>query len=121
MKEVVAENREKMLAVAEELKSESWSVTWTNTAEFAKVLENMFGITEFPRIVVQKKAGDQKHYIYEGGEEKTDFSKEAILKFVKAVEAGEVKPHLKSEPVPESNDGPVKVAVGTTMEEVFES
>jgi hypothetical protein len=26
----------------------------------------MFGVTEFPRVVVQLKAGEKKSYIYEG-------------------------------------------------------
>lgn len=30
----------------------------------------------------------------------------------------ELEPHIKSEPIPDSNDGPVKVAVGKNFDEV---
>lgn len=40
-----------------------------------------------------------------------DFSVENLEKFLEEYLAGNVKAHLKSEPVPETNDGPVKVAV----------
>ena len=39
------------------------------------------------------------------------FSVEAFEKFVKDFLDGKLKPYLKSEPVPEDNDGPVKVCV----------
>jgi len=41
-----------------------FAVTWTNTAEFGQVLEGMFGVKEFPNIVVQKKAGDKKYWLF---------------------------------------------------------
>ena len=35
---------------------------------------------------------------------------DTLEKFVNSLLAGELKPYLKSEPVPESNDAPVKVS-----------
>lgn len=111
MKEVVEASRAKMTSIAKKLGTE-YSVTWTNTDEFGKVLESMFGITEFPRIVVQTKVGDKKNYIYDG-----DMSEEAIMAYINKVKAGEVEPHLKSEPVPtEPQEDPVKVVVGKSMQ-----
>ena len=93
-----------------------YSVAWTNTAEFGKVLENMFGITEFPRLVVQKKAGDKKSYIYTPDGDTLE--KEAITQFVADVAAGKIEPNLKSEPVPEEPQAdPVKVVVGKSLQE----
>merc|ERR1719478_1956085 len=42
---------------------------------------------------------------------------EPFLEYMKKVESGEITPNLKSEPVPESNDEPVKVIVGKNLEE----
>jgi len=38
-----------------------------------------------------------------------DFSPENLDTFVEQLLGGELKPYLKSEPVPTSNEGPVKV------------
>jgi protein disulfide-isomerase/protein disulfide-isomerase A1 len=112
--EVVEEKRAMMTEVAKELGAK-YSVTWTNTDSFGKVLESMFGITEFPKIVVQQTVGGKKNFIYDG-----ELTKDAILAYVKDVDAGNVKAHLKSEEIPASNDEPVKVIVGKTIEtEVF--
>merc|ERR1711998_816061 len=100
-KEKVEESRAWATEVAKELGSK-YSVTHTNTHEFGKVLESMFGITEFPKIVVQKKAGDKKNFIYDG-----EMAAEPFLAYMKKIESGEITPNLKSEEVPESNDEPV--------------
>ena len=69
-------------------------MTWTNTAEFGSVLENMFGITEYPRVVYQAKAGDRKKFIFAG-----EITADNVVNFVRQCEAGEIEPELKSEPV----------------------
>lgn len=38
--------------------------------------------------------------------------------FLQNLDAGKLEPHVKSEPIPESNDGPVKVAVAKNFEEL---
>jgi len=45
-----------------------------------------------------------------------DFSMESFEAFLKAFEAGSLEPYLKSEAVPENNDGPVKVAVAKNFQ-----
>ena len=45
-----------------------------------------------------------------------EFSMESFESFLKAFEAGSLEPYLKSEAVPESNDGPVKVAVAKNFQ-----
>lgn len=109
-KEVVEEKRETMTNVAKKAGSK-YSVTWTDTHAFAKVLENMFGITEFPKVVVQPEAGDKKVFIYDG-----EITEEKVNQYLEDVEAGKVERYLKSEPVPETNDAPVKVMVGKTVQ-----
>ncbi|CAD7942210.1 unnamed protein product [Amoebophrya sp. A120] len=113
MKSVVEESRAKMTKIAKELGSD-FSVTWTNTDEFGKVLESMFGVTEFPKVVVQLKTGDKKNFIYDG-----EMTEDAILDYIKKVKAGEVEPHLKSEEVPaEPQEEPVKVIVGKSLQKM---
>jgi protein disulfide-isomerase/protein disulfide-isomerase A1 len=112
-KEVVEGVRPFWTEIGKELAGK-YSVTWTNTEEFGKVLENMFGITEFPRMVVQTTAGDKKKWVYDGPMD----DKEALLEYLKKIENKEIEPDLKSEPVPESNDEPVKTVVGKNFNEL---
>jgi protein disulfide-isomerase A1 len=47
-----------------------------------------------------------------------DMTVDSIGAFVDGIKAGTIKPFLKSEPIPESNDGPVKVIVGDEWETI---
>jgi protein disulfide-isomerase A1 len=47
-----------------------------------------------------------------------DLTVDIITKFVDDVLAGKIAPSLKSEPIPEKNDEPVKVIVGKQFEEI---
>lgn len=47
-----------------------------------------------------------------------DLTVDLIGKFISDVQSGALKPHLKSEKVPESNDGPVTVIVGSQFDEI---
>ncbi|XP_068169947.1 protein disulfide-isomerase A3 [Antennarius striatus] len=46
------------------------------------------------------------------------FSMDALQRFIGDYFDGKLKPYLKSEPVPESNDGPVKVVVAENFNEI---
>merc|ERR1711964_879615 len=48
----------------------------------------------------------------------SDLTVENIGTFADAVLAGTIAAHLKSEPIPESNDGPVAVVVGKQFDEI---
>lgn len=48
----------------------------------------------------------------------TDLTVDTVGAWVDRVLSGEATPHLKSEPVPESNEGPVRVIVGTQFKEI---
>eukprot|EP01133_Synstelium_polycarpum_P012197 gene12197-14274_t len=50
--------------------------------------------------------------------EDTVFTHEAVSEWVNAFVAGTLTPFVKSEAVPESNDGPVKIIVGKTYNEI---
>lgn len=47
-----------------------------------------------------------------------DFSVDALEKFATQFKNGELKPYIKSEPIPEPNDGPVKVVVGENFNDI---
>jgi len=49
---------------------------------------------------------------------KEEFSIESLHNFLKDLEGGKLEPYLKSEAIPESNDGPVTVAVAKNFDEV---
>lgn len=62
---------------------------------------------------------DGSHYVFD---EKVEITAEKLDEFLDGILDGKVKPFLKSEPEPESNDGPVRVIVGSTFaKEVVES
>jgi protein disulfide isomerase len=55
---------------------------------------------------------------YESDSKPADLTIENIGSFIDDVISGKIKPHLKSDAVPESNDGPVKVVVGLEFEKI---
>jgi protein disulfide-isomerase A1 len=64
---------------------------------------------------------DNKEKFYPGSET-SEFTAETVKAFLNQLLSGEVSMHTQSEPVPESNDGPVKVIVGKTFQsEVVDS
>jgi len=55
---------------------------------------------------------------FESPNKPADLTVENIGSFLDDVLAGNLKPHMKSEAVPESNDGPVKVIVGSQFQDI---
>lgn len=112
--EVEKQYRPMMSQVARKVKGR-YFVTYTDTDKFKEAVESMLGVTEFPAVAVQKKAGDKKKFVHTG-----EMTEQTISRFIEDVEAGRVEPKLKSEPEPASNDEPVRVVVGSTLQrEVF--
>jgi len=62
-------------------------------------------------------ASDPKFYIWNEETEK-DFTYDTVKSFIESSLAGTYTSYKKSEPIPESNDGPVKVVVGKQFEEI---
>jgi len=114
IQEIEKEHRPMMSKVARKLKGK-YFVTFTDTDKFKEAVESMLGVTNFPAIAVQKKAGDKKKFVHTG-----EISEAAITKFIEDVDAGRIEPKLKSEPMPGSNDESVRVVVGASLQsEVF--
>lgn len=115
IEEVERQYRPMMSEVAKKLRGR-YFVTYTDTDKFKEALDNMLSVTEFPAIVVQKKAGDKKRFVYRG-----ELREDLISQFIEDVGLGRVSPNLKSEPIPDPvADEGVKVVVGSTLQsEVF--
>lgn len=105
--------RNRILKVAEQYKDD-FSFAISSKDEFQYEM-NEYGIDFTPSdkpIVTAKNAKGQKFIA------KDEFSVENFGAFLKKLKAGELEPFLKSEPIPDSNDGPVVVAVGKNFDDV---
>ncbi|KAF4661546.1 hypothetical protein FOL47_006635 [Perkinsus chesapeaki] len=97
--------------------SDKFAFTYIDTVQFKSAIEGMLGVTELPTLAVNKKAGDKMKYLYTG-----EMTAPKIEEFLQGVLDGTIEPTLKSEPFPSSQDEPVHVVVGSTLEgDVFQS
>ena len=74
-------------------------------------------VGKWPAFAIQDVSQNQKFPFSEQGSAK-DLSEKNIGKFVDEFVAGKVEPSIKSEPVPEKQDGPVTVVVAKNYQEV---
>jgi len=84
----------------------------SNKDQFASELEE-FGLKAGDKPVIAIR--NEKQQKFPMGEE---FSIDTLNKFVSDYFNGKLTPHIKSEEVPEDNDGPVKVAVAKNFDEL---
>jgi protein disulfide-isomerase/protein disulfide-isomerase A1 len=121
LQEAKKDNLDLMLKVARhEHVHGKLSVTFTDTIQFAQAVEGMLGVTEFPAVVIQKKAGGKQKFQFEGVGPAGEMDADKIVAYIKDVMDEKIKPKLKSEPKP-AEQGDVKVVVGETlMEMVFD-
>lgn len=68
-------------------------------------------VSTTPRILYLGEKQDK--YVFEG-----EVSAESLATFVTKVQAGEVEQYLKSAPIPETNDEPVKIGVGKNFKQL---
>merc|ERR1712087_414893 len=87
------------------------SFTWVDAVKYAQHVQNL-GITQTPGILI---AGDDNKKFLFGGKVS---NAEELKAFFEGYAAGTLEAHLKSEPVPESNDENVYVLVGSEFEKV---
>ncbi|XP_059050936.1 protein disulfide-isomerase A3 [Achroia grisella] len=104
--------RNRVLKVAKELSEVNFAVS--DKDDFTHEL-NDYGI-DFAKgdkpVVAGRDADGNKFVMTE------EFSIENLLAFTKDLVDGKLEPFIKSEPLPENNDGPVKVAVGKNFKEL---
>jgi len=81
-----------------------------DTVQFASHAENALGVSEYPAVVIQQKSG---RFVFP----EKEITAAKLASFVEDVKSGKVKRSLKSEPIPDSNEGPVKVVVGNNFQD----
>lgn len=69
---------------------------------------------QFPAFAIQDTAKNQKFPF----DQEKKLTEKDIKEFVDDFVAGKIEPSIKSEPIPEENDGPVKVVVAKTYEQI---
>jgi len=113
--EDMKENVDKVRGDMEKLakKFDKFSFTYTDTVQFAQPIEGMLGVTSdmLPAVVVQR--GKKKFVM------KDEVNEANVEKFLNGIEDGSVKEEIKSEPVPETNDGPVRQVVATNEQQLL--
>jgi len=92
-----------------------FSITYTDTVEFASAIDGMLGVKEFPAVAIQKKAGGKQKFVYDG-----EMDADKIIQYIQDVHDGKIVAKLKSEPIPEEQ-GDVTVVVGDTLMEIVYS
>jgi protein disulfide-isomerase A1 len=82
-------------------------------------LGEFLGVTkdDMPTMRIVEPGADLKKYVFEGDVNALDA--DAVAKFVDGFKAGSLNPHRKSEAIPETNDGPVKIVVGAEWEKII--
>ncbi|PXF43570.1 Protein disulfide-isomerase [Gracilariopsis chorda] len=88
--------------------------TWTNRVDLKSFAEHVGVADKDPAIVIYEFKSDQK-YVFSG-----DYSKEALKAWIDKFVTGDVSAAIKSAPIPETNDEPVKIIVGDTWTEIVE-
>ncbi|XP_076864519.1 protein disulfide isomerase family A, member 8 [Brachyhypopomus gauderio] len=110
--------RNRVLKVASQHVSQGLLFTVANRKDFAEELENDYGLgsgegSELPFVTIRTRGGHK----YTMREEFTRDGK-SLERFLEDYFAGRLKRFVKSEPVPIKNNGPVKVVVADTFEEI---
>jgi len=104
--------RNRVMKVAQNYKGKV-NFAVSNKDKFSAEVEDFGLVAKGDKPVVgAKNAANQKFNM------KEEFSIENFEAFVKKFLDGSLEPHLKSEALPEKNDGPVKVAVAQNFQEV---
>ncbi|KAI1500071.1 protein disulfide isomerase [Biscogniauxia marginata] len=71
-------------------------------------------VDKFPSFAIQDTVKNQKFPF----DSEKEITHDAVLAFVEDFSAGKIEPSLKSEPIPESQEGAVTVVVGKTYEQI---
>ncbi|XP_023656154.1 protein disulfide-isomerase A3-like isoform X2 [Paramormyrops kingsleyae] len=110
--------RNRVLKVASQFQSRSLSFAVADRREFWKELEQEFGLglsdSGGPPVVTIRTREGHKYTMRE------EFTRDgkALERFLEDYFAGYLKRFIKSQPAPERNNGPIKVVVAETFEEI---
>lgn len=118
---IFAETPEERKELSEKLKSVAEA--HRGAINFATIDAKQFGAhagnlnlkpDQFPAFAIQDTEKNQK-FPYD---QEKDITEKDIKKFVADYAAGKIEPSIKSEEIPETNDGPVKVIVAKTYDQI---
>ncbi|XP_050423081.1 protein disulfide-isomerase A3 [Adelges cooleyi] len=104
--------RNRVLKVAKSVKGVTFAIN--NKDDFQHEI-NEYGLdfVSDNKPIVLARSLDNKKFIM-----KDEFSVENLEKFVKDFQNGDLEPYIKSEPIPEDNSTPVKVAVAKNFDDL---
>ncbi|XP_050538934.1 protein disulfide-isomerase A3 [Daktulosphaira vitifoliae] len=104
--------RNRVLKVAKSVKGVSMAIN--NKDDFQhEINEHGLDFVSDDKPIVLARSLDNKKYIM-----KDDFSVENLEKFINDFQNGNLEPYIKSEPIPEDNSSPVKVAVAKNFDDI---
>ncbi|RDD46269.1 Protein disulfide-isomerase A3 [Trichoplax sp. H2] len=106
--------RNRIMKIAKEMSAGGVKLNYAiaNKDEFPQDIEQ-FGASSSDDMVIGVRDESGKKFAMSDS-----FSMENFKEFLTKYSNGELKPYLKSEPVPASNDGPVKVVVASNFDEI---
>lgn len=107
--------RNRILKVAKKFKNKVMNFAIASISEFSSDM-SQYGIEDTsgdqPIAAIKNEAGEK----FVMKEDK--FNMDSFTNFLTEYFDGKIKPYLKSEKIPEANDGPVKVVVGETFNQI---
>ncbi|GAA0139368.1 chaperone [Lithospermum erythrorhizon] len=100
--------------VAKQFKGKGVSFLMGDVEASQKVLESIdLNVDQVPILIIETKSFVGIKYI------KPKVSPEHILSFVKDFKDGKLQPYRKSAPIPEVNDGPIKIVVHDNLQDML--
>lgn len=105
--------RNRVARVAKKFKGKTLSFAIANIGEYQRQIDDWKMDPTRDIIVAAKNAKDEVFLMKD-----ETFSVDNLEKFANDFFDGKLKPYIKSEPIPESNDEPVKVVVGDTFKDI---
>lgn len=108
--------RNRVIKVAQKLKDEGLNIRFSisNAEEFRQELteHGIDNIDANKKYVIGKGSNGEKYVMND------EYSVEAVEKFARDLVAGNLEQYLKSEPIPDNNDEPVKVVVAKNFNDI---
>ncbi|KAF5092468.1 hypothetical protein D0Z00_004575 [Geotrichum galactomycetum] len=101
-----------ILPIAKEVKNKL-SIGLIDASKFGSHAGNLNLEESFPAFSIHDMEKNRKYPLLD-----KEFSIDNVIEFVKDFVAGKIEPNLKSDPIPESQDGPVYTVVGLNYDEI---
>jgi len=114
LKEDLKQHQEMLLAVSKQYRG-VYNFVWLDTNNYADHAKTYLGCETYPTLVLQvelKTKGTK--YLWHG--KPGEMTVAAVTEFIEGVRSGKVDVHVRSEPVPTTNPGPVRKVVARTFD-----